>query len=214
MPPAGICSECPNPLPSPNHKTCSETCRSRRSRRIRRARKKSGERTALPPELKALSNAVEDKVDEGLKEAVQAELRPIIREALTEDVLRAAADLVGLTPIMVAAIQEDLVQDKDRTLRQRAYTLLAKFTLGNQSIAPAAAEKDPSPMQVVFHLPRPDGEPSVEPVADAEEVDEEVRSCIECRAVKPEHAFVAGSERCQECHQAVRQRVLDRFGET
>lgn len=162
----------------------------------------------LPPHQKALSAAARGEVDDVLHDVAKEELRPVVREAITEDVLRAAADLVALTPTMVAAITEDL-NGSDKLLRQKAYTLLAKYTLGNTSIAPQQEHSD-QPLQVVFNLPRPGDNPS--PALDLD-VDGtvELRQCMECAEDKPTSEFVGMSERCQVCHDALRAKVMAEF---
>jgi hypothetical protein len=204
----GVCSECGTSLSNPAAKTCGANCRNKRSRRLRRSKEATGramgEANAHPPHLAHLAH-VDDKL---VHEVAKEELRPIVREAITEDVLRAAGDLVALTPVMVQAITEDL-HSSDKVLRQKAYSLLAKYTLGNTSIAPQA-DASHQPMQVVFNLPRPgDGQ---NPSADATVVEsDELRQCMECHADKPVEQFVGASERCQQCHDELREKVLSEF---
>lgn len=208
-----MCSECPTVIPGarPTQKTCSPACRAKRSRRMKRARTEAarvaGEANALPEHLQALSHAAHGEAKHVAHELLKEEMKPVVREAITEDVLKAVNDLVALTPTMVAAIQEDL-QSNDKILRQKAYSLLARYTLGNPSVAPASAAAQPAPMQVIFQLPRPgdDGAP-VAVEADAEEL----RTCMECHETKPAGAFVANSERCQGCHDALQEKVRARF---
>lgn len=143
-----------------------------------------------------------DMVHEVFKE----ELRPVVREAITEDVLRSVGQMMRLTPKMIELIERDM-EDDDPTVRQKAYTLLARYTLGNASVAPAPAEQAQAPMQVVFNLPRPGSD-----APDVPEEAVELRECCECHQHKPEDAFVANSERCVDCHQEVQDRVHARFG--
>jgi hypothetical protein len=132
----------------------------------------------------------------------------VVREAITEDVLEAASKLVGLTPRMVELIARDM-EPPDPAVSQKAYSLVARFTLGNQSIAPPPAEQAPQPMQVNFLLPRPGDGRAVEEVP-AEAV--ELRHCVECEQDKPETAFVGASDRCQACHDDLQAKVAARFG--
>jgi hypothetical protein len=202
---AGICSECPTKLERPNQKTCSTACRSRRAHRLKAQQKRQGkamgEANANPPHLNAL--ATKDIVHELAKE----ELRPVVRESLTQEVLEGIGKLVGLTTLMVNAIEEDL-NSGDKYLRQKAYSLLARYTLGNQSVAPAAAAVQPQAMQVIFQLPRPgdDGQAAVHVTA------EEIKTCHECDTEKPVAAFVEDSERCQQCHDELQARVKELYG--
>jgi hypothetical protein len=201
----GVCSECPTRLERPNQRTCSPKCRSKRARRIKAQQRKQGramgEANANPAHLSAL--ALKDVGHEVAKE----EIRPIVREALTQDVLEGIGKLVGLTSIMVEAIEEDLRSD-DKYLRQKAYSLLARYTLGNQSVAPAAASAQAGPLQVIFQLPRPgdDGRPAV--IAQGEEL----KLCQECQVEKPADAFVTDSDRCQQCHDELHARVQAQYG--
>jgi hypothetical protein len=205
-----ICSECSNRLERSTQKTCSTACRSKRARRLKKQRleasRKGGENNALPEHLAPLSAAVSKNAKQVAHEILKEEMKPVVREAITEDVLNAINDLVALTPTMVAAIKDDLASD-DKYLRQKAYSLLARYTLGNSSVAPAPATAAPGPMQVVFQLPRPgdDGAPSITVEA------EELRTCMECQATKPASEFVANSERCQACHDALQEKVRARF---
>lgn len=204
----GTCSECPKALYNVQSKVCSPKCRSRRARRIKRNRaagaEKGAEARTLPPELGAL------RMTDELRDVAREELRPVVREAITADVLAAAGKLVGLTEIMVNAIEEDLRQTTDLTLRQKAYSLLARYTLGNASIAPTPQEADKAPMQVVFQLPRPGDDPSAAPVQIAAT---ELRECVECTVHKPADEMVGASDRCQACQDTLDERVRSRFTE-
>ncbi|MGZ6878388.1 MAG: hypothetical protein ACXVGB_00620 [Mycobacteriaceae bacterium] len=193
-------------------KTCSQACRHKRSRRIAKARKQGGQNRAHPPELQPLYQADQGKIEDAAMEVMRDELKPVVREALTDDVLRAIQDLVHLTPLVVEKITEDLKQDDDKVLRQRAYTLLAKYTLGNPSVAPPPPEQAAQGMQVTFVMPRPgDSTPALtEPQSDGDAV--EVRNCMECKQDKPDTEFVGNSDRCTQCHQTLQARVRERFG--
>lgn len=164
----------------------------------------------LPEHLQPLTTAVardHRKMTDVVHEVFKEELRPVVREAITEDVLRSVGAMMRLTPKMIALIERDM-EDTDPNVRQKAYTLLARYTLGNASVAPAPTEQVTPPMQVVFNLPRPgEGGP-----ATAEAPAEELRECCECHQLKPEDEFVANSERCQSCHDQVQARVRARFG--
>lgn len=166
-----------------------------------RARKEAGENSALPDHLKQLSAGARNEVEDVLHEVAQEELRPVVRDAITEDVLRAIQDLVGLTPKVVAAITEDLTGD-DPTLRQRAYTLIAKYTLGHPAIV-RPPEEATGQLVVNVGLPRPSdagsgSAPAIE--GTAAEISDDTRECDVCHTDKPVNEFVAGSNRCQQCH--------------
>jgi hypothetical protein len=205
------CSECGGPLGphAPiNRKTCKDACRSKRSRRLKASRKRAGQNRAHPPELQPLYQADTGKIEDVGMEVMREEIRPVVREALTDDVLRSIEDLVNLTPLVVSKIKEDIEQDTDKTLRQRAYSLVAKYTLGNPAVAPAAQDPAQAGLTVHFNMPRP-GDTST-PGLEAPEVIE-LRHCTECNADKPASEFVGASERCQSCHDELQRRVHERF---
>lgn len=204
------CSECGTPLTGRQKYTCGTSkCKDRRKRRNKarnHARNRAiAEAKTLPPHLKPLS---QKEVQDAGKRVLQEELRPVVREAITADVLQGIADLVRLTPKMVELIEADL-ESPDPVIRQKAYTLLARYTLGNASVAPANAEAQPAPMQVTFLMPRPGDEPTAVPVATEAE---ELRECVECQAEKPAGQFVGASPRCQDCHADLMGLVDARFG--
>lgn len=209
-----VCSECGVSLgdsPRNDKKTCGPAHRKARSVRLAKQRKNRSaaatDARTHPEHIAPLSDQVTKDI---AREVAREEMRPVIREAMTDDVLSAVGELVSLTPLMVAAIKADLTS-RDEGIRQRAYTLLARYTLGNPSVAPASVEQAPSPMQVVFNLPRPGDDVTVD--ATAEEVDAAVqpRACIECGNMQAANAFVSGSDRCLLCHAALRKKVEERF---
>lgn len=193
--------------------TCSDSCRSKRSRRLKRQRKKAGQARAHPAELQGIYQADTGQIEDVAMEVMRDELKPVVREALTDDVLRAIQDLVHLTPLVVQKIREDIEQSSDPTLRQRAYSLVAKYTLGNASVAPAPLEQSAQGMQVTFVMPRPgDTSPAAtETPADGDAV--ELKKCRDCETDKPATDFEGNSDRCLECHQSLQARVQERFGE-
>lgn len=201
----GKCSECGKPLYNTARKTCGRNHRQARYRRLQRAqRDKNAKTSATMSKHTPLRD--EKEVAEIVREVYKDELGPVVREALTEDVLRAAQRLVGLTPAMVDAIEEDL-NSSDKELRQRAYVLLARYTLGNQSIMPKDEQTAPS-LQVSFNLPRPGEAPTPAEVTESIEL----RQCMECQADKPVSEFEGPSERCTVCHDAKRAEVMAEFG--
>jgi hypothetical protein len=210
------CSECGGPLgphAQSNRKTCSGPCRSKRSRRLKAAKQRAGKARAHPEELQPLYQADKGSIQDAAMEVMREEVRPVVREALTQDVLLAIQDLVNLTPTIVEKIKDDLEQDKDPTLRQRAYTLVAKYTLGNASVAPPPPEQAAQGLTVNFMMPRPGDETSTteDPQEHGEAV--ELRTCTECKEDHPDSAFVAGSDRCTTCHEALQAKVAERFGD-
>lgn len=187
------CSECGASLSgrSALAKTCSDKCRAARTRRIRRAQR---EGNSLPDELKAVSEIVRSEQPDIVHDLVESELRPIVREAITEDVMRSINEMVALTPTAIAAIKEDL-NSEDRHLRNKAYTLLVKYTVGNRAIVGDKEDDDAKNITVNFSMPRPGETDEVPLPAEAEEV----KPCDSCGTDKPLSEFVAGSDRCQVC---------------
>lgn len=213
MPPvvARTCSECGSSLAGMSVRaiTCSGACRLRRSRRIRRSNREVREfaekHNSAAQEISAI---VRREAPDVITRVMKTELAPIVREALTEDVLRSINQLVGLTPRAVQALSEDL-DSPDTTLRQRAYTLLVKYTIGHPALVKADATEAGGQMVVNFNLPRPEEQPA--PVDAEEPVEEELAACDMCGAEKPLSEFVAGSTRCTECFETWRQKIRAEF---
>lgn len=196
-----ICSECPNDLKGkpPQTKTCGPACRSKRSRRLKRQHKERGLESAMPDHQKEITERVKSEIPDVAHHIIEEEIRPVVRESITADTLRAIAEMVALTPDAVTALREDLASE-DSTIRQRAYTLLLKYTVGHQAIV-RPPEEDPSKViEVNFELPRPDDSPPTgeEVVVEATEV----KVCDTCAIEKPVDQFVANSLRCVTCHEA------------
>jgi hypothetical protein len=131
----------------------------------------------------------------------------MFRQALTEDVLRAIERLVGLTPAAVNALTEDLMGD-DKVIRQRAYTLLFKYTTGHPALVKPEDTDDKSQLVVNFNLPRPDlkDDAEVEP-----EAADELKVCDLCSQEKPVSEFEVGSSRCTECFEAWKKTIAEQF---
>lgn len=129
-------------------------------------------------------------------------LAPVVREALTEDVLQAIKTLVGLTPKAIAAIEADLSSEND-FIRQGAYRLLARYTLGHPALVPEM-DSDKQVLVVVNGIARPQaptqpGEHLAEATPLDPEAVTEVRICDTCNEEKPVDKFVGASHRCQDC---------------
>lgn len=146
-------------------------------------------------------------------EVMRDELKPIVREALTDEVLHAIQALVNLTPLVVDKIKDDIEQDDDKTLRQRAYSLVAKYTLGNASVAPPPTDPAAAGMTVNFLMPRPGDQTPVAIEAQADSDAVELKRCRDCEQDKPATAFEANSDRCTQCHSALQAKVQARFGD-
>lgn len=210
MAPQRVCSECGASLAGKDHrqKTCSNKCRLARSRRQRRANQEFEDLGEAANEGgRTIAQIVRTEATDVVSRVLKDQLQPIVREALTEDVLRAISDLVGLTPRAVQAMTEDLESDNE-ILRQRAYTLLIKYTVGHPAIVKAEDAAAGQQMVVNFNLPRPDDlVDNTAVIADSEEL----RLCDMCETEKPTSEFVAESPRCQACFADWRDKVLAEF---
>jgi hypothetical protein len=112
--------------------------------------------------------------------------------------------MVGLTPRAVQLLAEDMEHD-DAVIRQRAYTLVAKYTLGHPALVKAEDADGSKQIVVNFNLPRPED-------ADVTaEVEEDTVECDTCHEDKLASEMVSGSTRCQACHDKTRAEVLARF---
>lgn len=216
MPVTRTCSECGTSLATkgPRAKTCSSKCRKDRSRRLQRANDPD---SALGSEhFRQIAQYVRNEEPDLVRDVVRDELRPIVREALTEETLRAIQSLLGLAPAAVAALAEDLANAEDPGLRQRAAALVTKYTMGHPALVSPKDTEPNAQMVVHFALPRPEANSNGGSlgIADAEPTDVvEVKTCDECHVEKPADQFVASSSRCQQCYDARRERVLAKFGD-
>lgn len=128
-------------------------------------------------------------------EVIQKQLEPVVREAVTEDIMKAIRDMVGLTPKAVLAIEEDLGSDNETT-RQRAYTLIMKYTAGHPALVRPPEEDRTQAIQVNFALPRPEQETVT---VEVEELDTDTRQCEKCNQVKSQNEFVGVATLCNSC---------------
>lgn len=214
---AGRCSECgeklvyPDGTPKPaGTKTCSPAHRNKRARRIKAEKLKGSRKSKYDVEHQEMAAATRGQAVDVAHEVMKEELRPVVREAMTTDVLHGIDSLIKLTPRAIELLQQQM-ESNDEVIAQRAVTLLLKYTMGNPSVAPPPTEKAPAPMSVVFNIPRPGDttSESIEPLAPSDA--EELRECGDCHEYKPDGAFVASSDRCAECFEKLRGRVGERF---
>lgn len=210
-----LCSECPNPLTGmgPLAKTCSPKCRSKRSRRLKRQLKEAGEAKAMPEHQKEITERVRGEMDDIAHKVIEEELRPVVRETITQDTLKAISDMVGLTPRAVAAIEDDLASE-DPVIRQRAYTLVMKYTVGHNAIVQPEDKDTTQPLVVNFELPRPElpNRPDTIEAEAVEVPDTESRECDTCHQMKTD--FIAGSDRCTECFEGMHNKELELLEQT
>lgn len=198
-----VCTECGKELPPGNagRKTCGPTCRSARRRRLHRLKDRG------------VDVLTEDEITKDIAAPVlQDELRPLIRERITTEVLDGIAALAKLTPRAVELLADDL-EDTDPVVRQKAYTLVMRYTLGAKSLAEQDSGKN---LNVNFAMPRPGDDP--DPTGsdgDAVPVEGdavEVRTCERCHEDKPVAAFEGAAVRCRTCQEALRQSAISTFG--
>jgi hypothetical protein len=188
---------CPNVLKGRQKRFCSNACRAIYTNMAKGTeRRKLAESVAL--------QEIRDKIE------------PVTRELLTDKVLWELHTLVDLIPAAVSELASELARDEDGNplvedadIRHKAAVQLLKWTVGNNSIAPASAEQQPAPLQVIIgtglsQTTSIDGE--------AEDDPEDVRECLECHLVKPAKDFVGDSNRCQACHQKLLDSVRERYG--
>lgn len=194
--------------------TCSTRCRTARRRRVNKEARqidptRDGRGTA------ALQRSIDTngkKAPDAVQRAVQEELRPVVREQITEDTLRAIRRLVALTPVMVEAIGRDL-EHPDPVIRQRAYSVMARYTLGHSAIVTPPEDATRQTMTVIFPgMVRPGQDSAIEGTT-APPVDEPPRTCNSCDATKPAVEFVEHSDRCKDCHAEMQERMQEVVGD-
>lgn len=210
---SGSCSECKKSLAEfkVGTKTCSRSCREKRSRRLTRARKLGGSESPYSPEVRAVALAARRDAKNIVPDLVLSEALPIIREQLTDEVVKSLGSMLALVPAAIAAIKED-VSNPDPMVHQRASELVMRYTLGHKSIAPPSQDVAPAPMTVNLLIPGSGSDPDLALDVSMPGEADEIKECIECRSHKPAPDFVAGSDRCTACDDAFRTKVTERFG--
>jgi len=129
-------------------------------------------------------------------EVMKEELRPHVRDALDEDVLKAIRGLVVLTPQLIESLGKDLLSG-DPIARGRAQTLVSKYTLGAFS---ADKEASTRPINLNFgSMPVPG-----EPLPDTTPAGDTVQQCERCGEPKTLDHFEPGAGRCNECQAEIR----------
>lgn len=196
-----VCTECGKELPPGNagRKTCGPTCRSARRRRLHRLKDRG------------VDVLTEDEITKDIAAPVlQDELRPLIRERITTEVLDGIAALAKLTPRAVELLADDL-EDADPVVRQKAYTLVMRYTMGTKALEQDSGKN----LNVNFAMPRPGDSPD-EPTGspgDTVPADAvEVRTCERCHEDKPVDAFEGAAVRCRTCQESLRKDAISTFG--
>ena len=180
-------------------KTCDDACRQALSRR-----------EPLPQRLvdEVNHNATATTVKKVVEQEVREIIKPVVREALTEDVLGALQNLVSLTPDAVATLARDM-QGDDAVLAQKAATTVLRYTVGHQALV--TPQEATAPQLVVnFALPRPGAEDF--PVGPDEAEATEVFECDVCHLEQPITQRVANADRCQDCHDKRKHAILEQYG--
>jgi hypothetical protein len=124
---------------------------------------------------------------------LREELRPVIREAITQQVLDGIHDLIGHVPKAVA-VAAGLLDSTDEKTRYDAATLILRHTTGNKAVVPDVNAGQGNDLTVHFNVPRPE---TVEGQASGVI---ETKECDSCHTTKPLDQFVGTSYRCVTCY--------------
>lgn len=228
------CLECGAPLEGGvQQKFCNDAHRKRYARRQER-KTRTRERTQHPEAAPGdpdnarsavgifptsdISEIVGKRRDEIIRQTFIEELRPVVREAIDEDAVRAIKGMVGLAPTAVLVLQQDLLSS-DAVTRSKAAQLVVKYTLGNPNVVPPR-EGSATGVTIINQLPdaaaplRVDAEgsayddtPTLSPSADTDEL----RTCDTCNLPKPLGQFPGDGPRCAQCLADRKQQVLEAF---
>lgn len=199
------CTECGKPLPegsNASRKTCSDTCRSARSRRIKRQRQRGSN---APPGGDRPENEVYDAEQHELAaEVAREELRPIVREQISEEVVAAVGRMLGLSAHAVEVIERDL-DHTDPQIRMKAAALVARYSMSDRLMP----ELPKPPMEIeLTGMPTPaPPESNGHHDTTAEELPG-LRVCHSCNEAKTENDFEANAPRCRECQARLRGELL------
>jgi hypothetical protein len=190
VPGGRTCSECPNEVTG-RAITCGATCRSARRRRVDR-QAASG---------RTVGALVTDDAERAAQEILRDELRPVVREALTEDVLRHIRTVIGKVPAAIDVLV-GLLGSRDEDTRRQAAVALLRYSVGNKAIVPDINDGGTAPLTVHFNLDRPDavGVGTAYDIVD-------FRTCDSCGEKKDADQFVSTSDRCQTCFDTMRASV-------
>lgn len=139
---------------------------------------------------------------------MKEELRPIVREAITEEIMRGIQKMVHLVPDAVDALGEQVLDSEDRVIQSRAANTIIKYTIGHPALVQPKDGDGSKQININFGLPRPDH-------IDAEVVEDaptETRVCDLCHEEKPTTEFIGESERCQSCVDEWKAKITEQFG--
>lgn len=134
-------------------------------------------------------------------ELFKEELKPHVREAITDDTIKAVRSLVTLTPQLVESLGKDLLST-DPVARGRAQALVAKYTLGFLDPEKEAASR---PLVInMGHMPTPGAPERPDTIADSDTV----QQCDRCEEAKTLDHFEPGATRCNECQAEIKAAVI------
>lgn len=136
-------------------------------------------------------------------EVFKQELTPHVRDAITDDVVKAVRALVTLTPQLVESLGKDLF-NTDPVARGRAQALIAKYTLGAFD-----QEKNDATKPLHIHLgnmPVP-GEQIPDTIAPSTTLME----CERCEEMKTLEHFEPGAPRCNECQAEIKAAIQAQY---
>lgn len=241
------CLECGAPLEGGvQQRFCNDAHRKRYARRQARKqrtaeRRQHPERAPGEPDTERaaegmlphsdVSELVGKRRDEIIRQTFIEELRPIVREAIDEDAVRAIKGMVGLAPTAVLVLQQDLLSE-DPVTRSKAAALVIKYTLGNPNVTPPR-EGSGQGITIINSLPDAPRVGIVAPISpetgteipiDADVVedvdglgpwpdvaDAELRTCDTCNLPKSLGEFPGDGPRCATCLAERKAAVLEAF---
>jgi hypothetical protein len=191
---------------------CQRALQRRPARLTAAARDSAGALEAVQHEtLEARRTTV---VQREVQREVRSLVGPVVREALTEDVMVAMADLIKLTPAAVATLRDHMdpsdPEDYDAVLAQKAATTVMRYTVGHSALVTPEAATAPQ-IVVNFDLPRPTDLDFDAPATDEEDA-VYLFECDVCHEELPVAERVAGADRCVDCHNKRKAAVLEQYG--
>ncbi len=196
--------------------TCSATCRTQRKRRTDKGRPEPYGPERRAEILAGIRATAEEGAVAMAQEIMREEIRPVVREALTSEVMSAIGDMVALLPLSIAGLRAEMegvplivdgvvmrdhknnvIYAIDGDRRLKAIAMLHKATVGSAGLAPQAPDAKAPPIAINFgDVPRPNW--------DADTTAAPLRECEICEEDRPEDDFVGGSNRCASCDAELR----------
>lgn len=206
------CTECDRPVNRPGA-ACSATCRSRRKRR-RDAEAASG---------REVTKLVTDEAERAASELLRENLKPVVKEAITEDLVSRIHEMIGAMPEAIEALIEDInpepdgpdgeLTDDQLDRRQRAYTQLFKLTAANKNLVPDINADKQRDLTVIFGGALARSEIAKERLGEEVSGVIESKTCDACGVAKSLEDFVGTSDRCQQCFDEMREAAVGIVGD-